>query len=86
MGTYTGTTPAKRGMSEKIWLALITFVAASAIVLALVGVQRGGSTSPATVVRPAAPPSVVINHSTGDTPIVSNTIVTKGRFQGHPLP
>ena len=53
MGTYTGTTPAKRGMGEKIWLGVIAFVAASALVLALVAVQHGGFTSgPATGISP----------------------------------
>jgi hypothetical protein len=61
MSTYTGTTGTKRGMGETIWLAVITFVAASALVLALLAVQRGGSTSPATVGgRPPAP--AVVSH------------------------
>ncbi len=40
MSTYAGTTSAKRAMGETIWLALVTFVAAAALVLALVATQR----------------------------------------------
>ena len=61
MSTYTGTTGAKRGMGETIWLAVITFVAASALVLALVAVQRE-STSPATGVGHPGTPNMVIQH------------------------
>ncbi len=74
MSTYT--TGAKRGMGETIWLALITFVAASALVLALFAMQRGGSTSPTTSVRPAVIPPVVVNPGKGSTWIVPKTVVT----------
>ncbi len=85
MSTYTGTTGTKRGMGETIWLGIITFVAASALVLALFAMQRGGSTGPAPVVDHRVN-SVIVNPGNGVTPIVSNPILTRGRFQGHPLP
>ena len=74
MSTYTGTTGAKRGMGETIWLAVITFVAASALVLALVAVQRGGA-SPTAVVGHLGNPSVVINHPKDGTTTVPKQIV-----------
>lgn len=75
MATYTSSTPVKRGTVETIWLVVVSFVAASALVLALVAMQRdgisGGSGSSVgigqthgVVVQPAAgdaslPPKVV---------------------------
>ena len=71
MGTYTGTTGAKRGMGETIWLGIITFVAASALVLALVAMQRGAiHEGPAPGVSPAALHPVVFVPANGGTAIV----------------
>jgi hypothetical protein len=84
MGTYTGTTPAKRGMGEKIWLGVIAFVAASALVLALVAVQRAGLTSgPATGVSPAVIHPAVFVPANGGTVIVPKTVVTSNGYICH---
>ena len=56
MSTYTGSTPAERGVGEKIWLIFISLVAVSALVLALVSAHRHASTS-----RPAV--SVATTHT-----------------------
>ena len=76
MGTYTRTTPAKRGMGEKIWLALISLVAASAIVFSLIAVQHGGPTSsPVAGVNSAAVQPAVFVPANGGTVIYPKTVV-----------
>jgi hypothetical protein len=86
MDTYTGTTPAKRERGQKIWLAVVLLVAASALVLTLVAVQRGGLTSgPATGVSPAVISPAIAVPANGGTTTVPKTIVVAGGFQGHPL-
>ena len=76
MGTTTGTTTAKRGIGEKIWLTAITFVAATALVLALVSAQRGGPTSgPTTGISPAVIHPAVFVPANDGTVIVPKTVV-----------
>jgi hypothetical protein len=45
MATYTGTTQAKRGFGAMIWVAVVAFVVAAALTIALLAMQGG---SPAT--------------------------------------
>ena len=41
MATYTGTTQAKRGFSGMIWVAVVAFVVAALLVIALIAIQGG---------------------------------------------
>jgi hypothetical protein len=62
-------------------------VAASALALALIAVQRGGFTSgPAPSVAHTGPHAAVIEHPDGGTTIVPKTIVLPTEFRGHRLP
>ncbi len=64
MITYAGTGSAKRALGETIWLALVTLVAATALVLALVAMQRVGVTHRgSSLTVPSTIPTVVYRPS-----------------------
>jgi hypothetical protein len=48
MATYTGTTQTKRGFGRMIWVAVVAFVVAAALTVAIVAMQGGspGTSSP----------------------------------------
>ncbi len=77
MSTYAGTTSAKRAMGETIWLALVTFVAAAALVLALVAMQRSVVTNqrPAGVATSTAQVTHFLSHKGARAPWPGQVVV-----------